>query len=305
MDNPQSQPVPQSASRPAIGKTIIKALGFGLLLAIPLTIIFMVGAGSIISYFRLSYHWGLAGFFVPFAILFYAFCGNAILMVLASFITLTRSSRPFLNALLIGLIINVAAILGGWGYNLYTHQGQLTTLKAERNNDTYVDAKALSDCAKLTDINYWTICVKDKVLDASTFAICKTQALKYSSEATLTCTDRLTINTGDVAKCNELPLTGSDPNSQRYCILDTVSKSWEKNNRSTPMSIVTGCASISDAIEKQFCFTVSLRQLSAGSDVTTAACHGIDPTVWFGHQGSADPDRTMVEQKCGLKITAP
>lgn len=308
MDNPQPIPVtPRMPSHRSIGKAFAIALGYGLLLAIPLTVLFMYGAGSIISYFRLSYHWGLAGIFVPFAILFYAFCGNAILMILASFITLTRSSRPFLHALLIGLIINILAILGGWGVNLVTHQGELAQLKAERNNDSYVDAKGLADCAKLTDVNYWRSCIKDKVTTEATQATCEQQVTAFASTGGMTyeCLYQRAVSTASTALCANVPVQGTSFADQRYCIMFAIEKSWEKNNRVTPLSVVTGCASITDATEKQFCYSASLRQLNAGDPAITAACTGIDPTIWFGHQGIADQDRTMVETKCRITITAP
>ena len=307
MDNPPLVPPQQPPHHVSVGKAIVKALGFGLLLAIPMTYIFTLGIGTVISYFRLSYHWGLGGIFVGLAIIIYAFIVNAIIMVLATFITLERSSRPYVHAILIGLLINVIAVAGGWGYNLYTHQGQLQQLAVDRNNDKYVDAKKLSDCAKLTEVNAWTICIKDKIIDTTTLATCKTQAARYggsNSEAALTCQDRFIINTGAIAQCNDLPLVGSDPNSQRYCLLDTIEKSWEKNNRKTPASIVAGCSGMANAAEKQFCYVASLRQLSKGDAAAAAACQGINPAVWFGIVNNANNDLTNIQTICGITITA-
>lgn len=308
MDKPQPAPTtPRIPSHRSIGKAFAIALGYGLLLAIPLTILFMYGAGSIISYFRLSYHWGLAGMLVPFALLFYTFCGNAILMILASFITLTRSSRPFMHAFLIGLIINIMAILGGWGVNLINHQGELTQLQAERNNDRYVDAKVIADCAILTDVDYWRACIDDKVTTEAEQQTCEQQVTPFLSAGATTseCLYRRAILSASTALCAAIPIQGNTYAEQRLCIMLAIEKSWEKNNRVTPLSVVTGCASIADATEKQFCYSASLRQLNAGDPTTATACTGIDPTIWFGHQGIADQDRTMVETKCGITITAP
>lgn len=307
MDNPpitSSSPLP---SHPSTGRVFLKALGFGLLLAIPMTILFMFGAASIISYFRMSYDWGWGGFIIPVVIAFYAFCGNAIIMVLATFITLERSNRPYFHAIFIGLIINLVAITGGWGYNLFSHQGELDQLKVQRNNDSYVTAKGLADCAKLTDVNYWTACIKDKILTTADLATCQAQALKYGNEnsvASSTCNSRYIITTGSIAKCNDLPLVGSDPISQRYCIYDTLQKSWETNNRKTPLSIVEGCAAITDTTENQFCYVASLRQLAVGDEAAAIACQGINPDLLSGSSAPIPADIANIKNICDIAIIA-
>ncbi|MEK7636979.1 MAG: hypothetical protein AAB402_01130 [Patescibacteria group bacterium] len=306
MNIPPAATPPQNPVRPSIGKASLKALGFGLLLAIPMTYVFAYGAFSFISYFRLSYNWGLAGMFIPFIILFYGFAANAIIMGLTTFITLERSRRPYLHAVLIGLIVNLLFIIGGWGYNLYAYQGRLTELKAQRNNDSYVTAKGIADCAKLTDVQYWRVCINNKVATAADKAACDTQAIKYAAQsggATSECAQELAISSGSTALCADVPLNGNAYANQRDCLSKTIQKSWEKNDRKTPLAIVEGCAAITDPQEKQFCYVVSLRQLTKGDPAATVACQRLDPHLWFGPISTADNDLTNIKNVCGLTIT--
>lgn len=304
MDNPPvSVPAPVRP-RPSLGKALLLAVGFGVLFAFPLTFLFAWGTGTYISYFRLSYSWGLAGLFVPFAIIFYGFVGNAVLMSLTTFITVERARHPYRTAMLIGLVINVATVLIGWGFNFTMYRSRLGELAAQRNNDRYVQAKGVEDCERLTDVNYWRVCINDKVTTAAARSTCEAQTARFAGQAdhpTQECLVEYAIGTGSVADCERVPIDGTAYANQRLCIYDTVQKSWERNTRRTPLTFVEGCTSITNAVERQFCNVVALRELATGDAATTLACQHIDPNVWFDTNAN-HPDVALVKDRCNITI---